>query len=348
MKARRAFTLIELLVVIAIITVLIALLLPAVQAAREAARRIQCTNNMKQMALAMHNYESANGSFPPAKIWSATNILSDGTNDPGRKGLVLNTTAHSMILNFIEQSAMYNAYNFALPSCAATYSAPNLTPVGGVTSYMANTTVTSSGISTYLCPSDVRLPPANPTPATAVGPYTSGYNSERTNYMLACGRYYEAYNGGKIAGRPADGGVFAGCDYATKFSDIRDGTSNTALIIESRVEKVGANNAYGGFWGQGLWTSTHVIVYDSNPGNTNSYNITWPMTMPNAPASTLVSTNNPRKLGFAWTSSSLHPGGLNVAFADGSVKFIKNSINPLTWFAIQTIGNGEVVSADAY
>src|SRR5262245_12771733 len=107
-RSSRAFTLIELLVVIAIIAVLIALLLPAVQAAREAARRSQCINNLKQMGIAFHNYNSANGALPPAKIYSGS--CSVGSN-PG--GLVLNTTAFTMILGFIEQTSLLNAYNFS-------------------------------------------------------------------------------------------------------------------------------------------------------------------------------------------------------------------------------------------
>jgi len=108
------------------------------------------------------------------------------------------------------------------------------------------------------------------------------------------------------------------------------------------------NKSYGAYWGQGLWTSTHAIVYDNNPLNTASYNVNWSSTLPNGPATVAQFANNPRRLGYAWSISSQHSGGVNVTFADGSVKFIKNSINPSTWFALTTIANGEVVSADAF
>jgi len=341
----RAFTLIELLVVIAIIAVLIALLLPAVQAAREAARRSQCVNNLKQIGLAMYNYESANGSFPPAKIWSAA-AAGYPTNDEGGQGLVLNTTAFALVLGYIEQTQMANAYNYSLPSCPATNAAPNLTPVGGVTSYMANTTVTQALISTYACPSDVDMGPYPTTASTSVGAY-AGHLARRSNYLLAGGIYYEQYNGRNLTSRPRDGGVFAGSDRGTKLADISDGTSNTTLALESKTEKTSA--AYGAYWGQGLWTSTHAVVANSLT-STSYFNANWAATMPNAPATVAMVpvTSNPKRLGYAWSISSRHPGGVNAAFADGSVRFIKDSIGPTTWFALNTIGNGEVISADSY
>ncbi len=341
---KRGFTLIELLVVIAIIGVLIALLLPAVQSAREAARRAQCTNNLKQIALAMHNYESANGAFPPAKIYSAGTTTT--SNDPGGQGLVLNTTAFVMILNYIEQGAMSNAYNFMLPSCPATNSGVNMNPVGGPASYLANTTVTSSVMAAYLCPSDTDpYGPRNPsTPVVTAGAY-NGFRSQRSNYVLPCGRYYETYSAAFLPGRPTDGGVFSGSDGSTTIAAIRDGTSNTTLVLETKIEKT--NAAYGAYWGQGLWTSTHALVYNSVVGGT-SYSANWTSTMPNGPATILQVNPNPKRLGYAWSIGSRHSGGVNTAMADGSVKFIKDSINGSIWFGLNTISGGEVISSDSF
>jgi len=348
MRSRRAFTLIELLVVIAIIAVLIALLLPAVQAAREAARRSQCVNNMKQMGLAMMNYESANNGFPPAKLYSAGTTTT--SNDPGGLGLVLNTTAFTMILGSMEQAAMLNAYNFSVPSCNSINSGANMTPVGGPTAYLANTTVTSSKIATYLCPSDITPTPYNNAGNTP-SPYP-GNNAQRCDYLLPCARYYETYNARYVAanfnGRPPQEAIFSGTDWSSSIASVKDGMSNTCLILESRIEKT--STAYGGYWGQGLWTSTHAIVYDSNPGNGASYSVAWTGTMPNGSA-TLAQVplaSNPGHLGYAWSIGSLHSGGINVTMGDGSVRFIKTSINPTSWFALQTAHNGEVVSSDSY
>jgi prepilin-type processing-associated H-X9-DG protein len=307
-----------------------------VQSAREAARRSQCTNNLKQIGLAMHNYESSHGSFPPAKIWSATS----GTtlsNDPGGQGLVLNTTAFVLILPQLEQTSMANAYNFGLPSCPATNAVPNRTPVGGVSSYLANTTVTSSIVSAYNCPSDEPIQPHNATAATAIGAY-NGFLSQRCNYALPAATFHEIGNGRSHTTRPRDGGVFSYNDGSTKLANITDGTSNTTLVLEARKEKTSVN--FGPYWGQGLWTSTHALVYPKS-------SVSWPTTMPNGPASRAQFANNPKRLGYAWANGSRHPGGVNVAFADGSVKFIKDSIDAAAWHGIQTIGAGEVVSADS-
>jgi len=340
MRARRGFTLIELLVVIAIIAVLIALLLPAVQAAREAARRSQCVNNMKQLGLALHNYESANGAFPPAKIYSTGTLSAPYYNDsPGTVGLVYNTTGHVMLLGYMEQTAMLNAYNFSLPSSPATNSNANVTVAAGNTSYLANTTVTTSSIASFICPSDT---PVAPYTNAASLPYP-GNNASRTNYLFCAAQYYESYNGAyfKLSKRPDDSAVFSGTDYSTRIAELKDGTSNTCMMGESKQEKT--CNCYGGYWGQGLWTSSHGMVYPKY------WSTSWQFTSPNAPAivPTQIATN-PRQLQYAWAMGSHHSGGLNMLMGDGSVKFIKNSINHDTWAAIQTYKMGEVVGSDSY
>ncbi len=336
----RGFTLIELLVVIAIIAVLIGLLLPAVQAAREAARRSQCVNNLKQIGLAMHNYESTNSAFPPAKIYSAgTTTNPPATNDPGGIGLVLNTTAHTMILNYLEQTAMANAYNFSLPSSPALNAAPNMTVVGGASSYLANTTVTSNALSVFVCPSD-----GTPVPYTAATGAYAGSNAARTSYPLCAAWYYETYRARFwTGGRPRDEGLFSGTDWSNTIASVSDGMSNTCMAGESPFIKFSV--AYGPYWGQGLWTSTHGMVYPITNGTSVE-------TRPNGVAlpgrSPLGAAGNPRNLQYAWTMGSKHPGGLNMLFADGSIRFVKSTINLATWFALQTIHNGEIVSADAF
>jgi prepilin-type N-terminal cleavage/methylation domain-containing protein/prepilin-type processing-associated H-X9-DG protein len=339
-RAGRGFTLIELLVVISIIAVLIALLLPAVQAAREAARRSQCINNMKQIGLALHNYESSNGSFPPAKLYSAGTTTF--ANDPGGSGLVLNTTMFTMILNGLEQSAKYNAYNFSLPSCNSVNAGANMAVLGGPAAYLANTTVTTTTISTYFCPSDIVPSPYTNAPATPSA--YPGNNAVRCSYLVCASQYYETYNPKTIATRPVDEAVFSGSDWSNTIASIKDGTSNTCVVGESRLQKTAVQ--YGGWWGQGLWTSTHALVYST----LNSNPIAYTGTMPNAPAllTQVAAASNPQRLGYAWTLSSQHPGGVNMLFADGSIHFIKSSVNPRTWFGLMTMRAGEVLSSDSY
>ena len=211
MKIRRGFTLIELLVVIGIIGVLTSLLLPAVQSAREAGNRAKCANNMRQIALALRNYEQANRVFPPTKIYSAGTFAIP--NDAGGLGLVLNTTAFTMILPQLEQEGAWDAYNFSLPSCAAINTGVNTNLVGGPLAYLANTTTTTKVQSMFVCPSDVAIDPLHKTntPPNTGDPY-DGWNAARSNYMLPATKYHEPHNPGYMnavfGGRPNDEAIF--------------------------------------------------------------------------------------------------------------------------------------------
>jgi prepilin-type N-terminal cleavage/methylation domain-containing protein/prepilin-type processing-associated H-X9-DG protein len=323
MRTRRAFTLIELLVVIAIIAVLVSLLLPAVQSARESARRSQCLNNMKQIGLALQNYNSSLNALPPPKIFAGECYA---LNDSA--GHVLNTTGFTMILGYLEQMAMYNAYNFSQASADAHYSTePNKTMYGDES---ANTTVVRAMIPSYTCPSD--QPPNLVSISTGeTGYWTSG--ARRSNYLF-CGAYYHDYYCAAYATPSlALQGMFYN-DIAVNFAQVRDGLSNTAMVGES--PQIHVSTSYGPFWGAGTHTAVIGVAYPLSVSTYYEY-------MPNAPY-----PGNAQKLPYAWVFGSQHPGGLNMLFGDGSVKFIKNSINPTTWFAIETINGKEVVSSDAF
>ena len=332
---RGGFTLIELLVVVSIVGLLILMILPAVQAAREAARRLECVNNLKQIGLALHNYESANGSFPPPKVYSANTYA---PNDPGGVGLVLDHTAFTLALNYLEQGPLHAAYNFSLPSCAALNGSINATLVGGPDGYLANTTVVTTKLTAFLCPSD-----PGPTSLTTTSRSYLMTNGQKSSYMLAAGYYYENYNPPFLAGqKPVETSIFSGTDWVTKIAEITDGTSNTVFGGESPLVKWSDN--YGPFWGAGAWTSTHGRAMMPEHPQVSCW-------MPNGrplvgPGQQVAS--NPKNLSYAWTFGSKHPGGVNMVFADGTVKFIKNSINPYAWWGIFTMYNGEILSADMY
>ncbi len=331
MRNRRGFTLIELLVVIAIIAVLIALLLPAVQSAREAARRAQCVNNLKQIALGMHNYESANGSLPP-----------------GQKSCCWGTWLLFM-LPYVEQQAMFNAWNFGgdliYLQMGSQYDAP-LRYAGE-----ANTTVSAARINAYMCPSD-----GNATTLTGIGRVTS------QNYVVNYGNLF--------TGQPSTfsfGGIdygFGGAPFTDMsdsypgmngmrvvgFSGIPDGLSNTLLVSEV-VVGTGSGGQYNapfdlrGFswWGSGASFTAWIAPNSSQPDVTEdaSYCV-YPMAMNPpcvAPTDTLPRFNGAR---------SRHSGGVNAAMGDGSVRFVKNSTSLPIWRALSTTRGGEVISSDAY
>src|SRR5262249_54413283 len=155
----------------------------------------------------------------------------------------------TMILGSLEQAAMLNSYNFSVPSCNSTNTGVNLTPVGGPLAYLANTTVTSSKLNVFVCPSDiVGLPYTNNPNTPSAYP---GNNASRSNYLFPCARYYETYNArymqANFPGGVPQEAIFSGSDRSCPIAMIKDGASNTTLMLETRIEKT--SSAYGAYWG---------------------------------------------------------------------------------------------------
>jgi prepilin-type N-terminal cleavage/methylation domain-containing protein/prepilin-type processing-associated H-X9-DG protein len=356
---RAGFTLIELLVVIAIIAVLIALLLPAVQAAREAARRMQCVNNLKQIGLANHNYESTNATFPPS------NIQSEGAYP--KVAWTNNWSALAKILPFSEGSATYNAMNFTVKD-----------------SQPQNTTICGLLVKMFVCPTD---------------PYTQSFNDGGTvfggtNYGPNDGDWYvfswpdtPSSAIGTGAGSQSRGAFTV--NQARGVSQFIDGTSNTILYGEIKAfqprikcaslfssipspaassfpgpldpipsqyngcsapdNKFHSRWSNGGVYHAGFTTAWPPNKYTPTivaPGTVFTFGNPGP-----GPLDTDIISANENDGGptyAAFTSRSWHNGGVNTLFADGSVRFVKSSVNGVTWRALGSVAGNEVIDGSTY
>jgi prepilin-type N-terminal cleavage/methylation domain-containing protein/prepilin-type processing-associated H-X9-DG protein len=348
----RGFTLIELLVVIAIIAVLIALLLPAVQSAREAARRAQCTNNLKQLGLATHNYIDRVNLFPPAR--SAQPAGDTWAWDGG-------LSWRAMILPEMEQNTVYNSFNFMLRQ-----------DTGGALNAWATSWYTIMTV--FLCPSDgnnggglvpygptgtysfAGTPPPNPGGGTVGVPVTNYNMSFGDNYAvtplgcaptpwedtlpLAAGviqrRGYNGFWGttGVINYGGETGSMRGFSDYRSgqvaSIASVTDGLSNTILYGEVLPDQDANNEMYGNT-GVASGTTIPINLFTGNP------------------YAGFGSCNFTTRASYAGRGfKSRHPGGANMAFADGHVSFLKASISPFAYNSLGSRNGGEVVSSDSY
>ncbi len=324
---RRAFTLIELLVVIAIIGVLIALLLPAVQAAREAARRTQCINNLKQLGLAVHNYESAHNMLPPA-----------GCFKPGLLAPMPSYSVQARLLPYCEQSPLHDALNYDIP-------------------FNAQVTIAQVRIGMLLCPSEVRDEPK-------VTPTITHYP---LNYGICIGTWLvwdpviRKWGDGAfgINANSRLAGIRDGLSNTIAMSEVKayqpalhDGGLPTGVGVPPPASPNELGTYPGTFdvtWSHTEWVSGHILhsgMSSGFPPNTviphvnsgQQYDIDF--------TSARLGTSDTRQTYLVVTARSYHPGGVNTLMLDGSVRFVKSTTAMAVWRAMGTRSGGEVVSAD--
>lgn len=309
---RPGFTLVELLVVIAVIGILVALLLPAVQAAREAARRSQCNNNLKQMALACHNYHDSFQAFPFAYQQSISH--------------------HARLLPYLEQASLHDRINFNV-----SYSDPT------------NLAVRNTIVKAFVCPSDVNMLPPS------LGGTNNYYGNMGTTIL------YQAPS--TVAGNPNNGfaphnGAFS-AGLAVRFADVLDGTSNTAMFSEKNRGD-GSNGistpasdtyqpgTYPATADQALADCLAVNPLDLSKQGYSNVGAPWLQPYHSTTVYYHVLPPNTRSCMFppgriATTAGSRHPGGVQVAMCDGSVRFVSQTVNLATWRSLGTRDQGDIL-----
>ncbi len=307
---RTGFTLVELLVVIAIIAILIGLLLPAVQKVRDAAARTQCSNNLKQVGLALHNYAGDHGQFPPGSVWTGGSLRAP----PRINGMVF-------LFPYLEANALYSQIVFpAVPTAIYWVLVPeNAAPMQAVVKMLCCPADGSGGV--YGEP--LALP---------------GYTCQRTNYLRFMGQ--TEWEGPTFPPPPAVSGAFS-ANWGARFTDFADGTSNTMIVSETLTgPSQSADKAT--LWSD--YSAGTVSIQTQLPPNSPEPDQLWPTTC--CPTCSEPERNLPCLAQFGsgqfCAARSYHSGGVNVLFADGSGHFIGNGVDVATWRALGTIAGGEV------
>ena len=340
MRRKRAttsgFTLIELLVVIAIIAILIALLLPAVQQAREAARRSQCRSNLKQIGVALHNYNQTFGVFPY------------GTENPGiisatyGNGLVTNHTGWICLLPYIDEASLYSQFNLEAATgtwlgeanCGSPGGYPGPSSgkflAGTQAEIAANAALGGTVIGTYLCPSDPGGRTVSHTCASlGMSPRPT---TARTNYQFSVLNHNSATAWRSEA---ADQRAMFGLNSNCQMRDIVDGSSNTIAVAEVTLDLI--SHTWGYAWVTPGWETMGVPLQRSDSNINERRCCRW--------SSPPYSGNQGfmTKLGHGGIPGSVHQGGMHILLGDGAVKFISENVDLITRQYLSRIADGQTV-----
>ena len=311
MARRRGFTLIELLVVIAIIAILIALLLPAVQQAREAARRTQCKNNLKQLGLSLHNYHDVFSTLPPSAIGRCGN---PNLNASGLVGL----------LPYIDQAPLYNLFNFNGATFTYEFSGCDSgtleTPAGDPTTN-GNLALVQNKLEAFLCPSDAN---GYFTPSTACYGISStnptGKGGARTNYDYVTNSTYNSCD--DWTNQALSGKLMFGDNSACRLTDVKDGTSNTVAMCETTRSVANGNSTAWGYRGHvmvGIWLWGYNLNQWAAGGATSGRLASWAY------------------------PGSVHVGGCHILMGDGAVRFLSENVDSSTRSRISYMADGNPV-----